>query len=251
MSPSEFQVVVDKIRPYTDYVYLHVLGEPLTHPQLGEILSIAAKANLFVNITTNGSRLKIHHQALLHNSVRQINISLHDAEENVHKDGWMKYLDEMIDFSVIASQSVYVSLRLWNTTSDKSKEFIEMATDRVFERFNILPGELHTVRKSNGVKLSDRIFFQSSPRFEWPDASAQPSYTYKTCYALKDHIAILSDGSVVPCCLDADAHLLLGNVFFQHIEEILSNTRGVKMKAGFEQKKAVEPFCSTCGFIID
>jgi radical SAM protein with 4Fe4S-binding SPASM domain len=251
MTPAEFQLVVHKIRPYTDYVYLHVLGEPLTHPQLSEILSIAALAGLFVNITTNGSRLKSHREALLANSVRQINISLHDAEENVAKDNWERYLDDVIDFAVIASPSVYVSLRLWNTTNKKSEEFIQLATNKVFERFKVSAGELNLERRSNGVKLADHIFFQSSPRFDWPDASAQPTYTYKTCYALKDHIAILSNGSVVPCCLDADANLLLGNIFDEDMATILANPRANKMKTGFEQRKAVEPFCSTCGFIVD
>lgn len=251
MTTSEFQLVVDKIRPYTDYIYLHVLGEPLTHPQFAEILQIAKEANLFVNITTNGSKLKFHQNALITNSVRQINISLHDAEENVPKSSWRNYLDQMIDFSIFASESIYVSLRLWNTTNTKSREFIEIATDTIYNRFQIRIDELFIKRKSNGVKLSDRIFFHSSPRFEWPDTESESKYTYKTCYALRDHIAVLSDGSVVPCCLDADANLKLGNLYSEDLNQILSNPRGLRMKEGFERHQIVEKFCSTCGFILN
>ena len=251
MTPEEFQHVVNQIKPYTDYVYLHVLGEPLTHPQIGEILKIASDSGLWVNITTNGSRLKMHQEALLSHSVRQINISLHDAEENVSKDRWGNYLDGVIDFSMNASTKLYVSLRLWNTTNKKSEEFIQLTTDKILEKFEVPTGKLNEIKSSKGVKLAEHIFFQSSPRFEWPDATSTPSYTYKTCHALKDHIAILSDGCVVPCCLDADANLLLGNIFEQDFVTVLSNPRFQKMKSGFEQHKAVESFCGTCGFIVN
>ena len=114
MSPEEFQIIVDKIRPFTNYIYLHVLGEPLLHPQLEEILSIAEKAELNINITTNGGLLGKQKKALLQHNVRQINISLHDAEENIKPDKWDDYLYSIFDFSTLAAAKTYISLRLWN-----------------------------------------------------------------------------------------------------------------------------------------
>ncbi|MEN9982776.1 MAG: hypothetical protein RI918_745, partial [Pseudomonadota bacterium] len=67
--------------------------------------------------------------------------------------------------------------------------------------------------KGNGLKLGEHIFLQKAPRFEWPDENGIKSQTQKNCYALRDHIAILADGQIVPCCLDADANMKLGNIF--------------------------------------
>ena len=57
MSKDEFKHVISEIKPYTDYIYLHLKGEPLIHPDLEDILKIAKENNIIVNITTNGTKL--------------------------------------------------------------------------------------------------------------------------------------------------------------------------------------------------
>ena len=52
MSVDEFRTVIERIGHYTNYIYLHVKGEPLLHPQLGEILKICQDADMTVNLTT-------------------------------------------------------------------------------------------------------------------------------------------------------------------------------------------------------
>jgi radical SAM protein with 4Fe4S-binding SPASM domain len=250
MSPDEFRLVVEKIRPFTDYIYLHVLGEPLLHPKLDEILTIAENAGLNINITTNGGLLERKKEMLLNHSVRQINISLHDAEENIDKDKWTDYLQTALNFSKEAATKSYVSLRLWNTSNAESAEFNTLCINKIAETFQLSLSELIEKTNGNGVKLSGNIYFNRAPRFEWPDENAAPSHTKKTCYALRDHIAILADGQVVPCCLDADANLFLGNIFTENLAEILEKERAVNIKKGFEQYKIVEPLCATCGFIV-
>lgn len=251
MSPDEFRLVLEKIRPYTDYIYLHVLGEPLLHPRLDELLVIAEKAGLNINITTNGGLLERKKGLLLEHSIRQINISLHDAEENIVKDKWTDYLKTALNFSIEAAQRSYVSLRLWNTSNAESTDFNALCIDKIAEKFHFSPSELVDKTNGNGIKLSGNIYFNRAPRFEWPDETAAPSHTKKTCYALRDHIAILADGQVVPCCLDADANLFLGNIFTENLSEILQKERATNIKKGFEQHKIVEPLCTTCGFIVD
>ena len=99
--------------------------------------------------------------------------------------------------------------------------------------------------------MADHIFLQLSPRFEWPDENNMGDQVQKTCYALRDHIAVLVDGTVVPCCLDADANLSLGNLFSNDLGDIITTERALKIKKGFEQHKVVESLCASCGFIID
>lgn len=248
MSVEEFRLVVEKIRPFTNYIYLHVLGEPLLHPQLDEILTIAESNGLNINITTNGSLLERKKEILLSHSIRQINISLHDAEENITKANWDEYLQTAFDFALLVAPTTYVCLRLWNTTNEESAHFNALCLEKMASLFNLPPELLNKETLGNGVKLADHIFLQRSPRFEWPDENNSGNQATKTCYALRDHIAILSDGQVVPCCLDADGNMRLGDIFTQNLVDILETKRAKDIKKGFEQRKVVESICATCGF---
>lgn len=248
MSVEEFRLIVEKIRPFTNYIYLHVLGEPLLHPQLDEILTIAENAGLNINITTNGSLLERKKEILLKYSIRQINISLHDAEENIAKASWDEYLQTAIDFALLLAPTTYVCLRLWNTSNEKSADFNALCLEKIGLLFNQSSEQLNKETPGNGLKLADHIFLQRSPRFEWPDENQTGIQTTKTCYALRDHIAVLSDGQVVPCCLDADGNMRLGDIFTEDLSDILESKRAKDIKKGFEQRKVVESICATCGF---
>jgi radical SAM protein with 4Fe4S-binding SPASM domain len=248
LSAEEFALIVQKIRPFTNYIYLHVLGEPLLHQQLDEILEIAECSGLNINITTNGSLIERKKEILLRHKIRQINISLHDAEENISAEKWNDYLNSALGFAKEMATTTYICLRLWNTSNEKSADFNTLCLEKIESAFNILPGLLDKETKGNGIKIADHIFLQRSPRFEWPDETNSGVQTLKTCYALRDHIAILSDGQVVPCCLDADANMKLGDIFTENLEDILGTKRAKDIKKGFEQRKVIEPICATCGF---
>jgi len=251
MSSEEFRLVVKKIRPFTNYIYLHVLGEPLLHPQLNDILNIAESAGLNINITTNGGLLERKKEILSSHSIRQINISLHDAEENVASEKWDDYLQIALDYACEAAPDSYVCLRLWNTTNQTSADFNRLCLAKIASKFNLSVEILNGNTPGNGFKLSEHIFLQRAPRFEWPDENQTGTQTVKNCYALRDHIAILADGQVVPCCLDADANMKLGNIFTEELSDILSSPKAENIKKGLEQRKVVEPICATCGFIVD
>ena len=78
MSVDEFEKVAAQAAPFTDYICLHVKGEPLMHPWLGDILSIAHQNGLKVNLTTNAVLLPEKQQLLLGETApRQISLSLH------------------------------------------------------------------------------------------------------------------------------------------------------------------------------
>lgn len=250
MSLDEFQIVVDKIRPFTNYIYLHVLGEPLLHPHLDEILTIAESAELNINITTNGGLLERKQEILLKHSIRQINVSLHDAEENIVPEKWMDFLDSAFNFTTKAAPDSYVCLRLWNTSNESSNDFNSFCLKQISERFNLSVYKLMENTNGNGLKLAEHIFLQRAPRFEWPDGNQQGTQVTKKCYALRDHIAILADGQIVPCCLDADANMLLGNIFTNDLDVIINSDRVVKMREGFSTMRITEEFCKSCGFTI-
>lgn len=250
MSPDEFAVVLEAIRPYTNYIYLHVLGEPLLHPRFEEMLALAQKADMQVNITTNGGLLKRKETALLKYPVRQINISLHDAEENIVENEWDNYLENVLNFALKVAATTYINLRLWNGGVESSKVFSDFCIRKIGDFFEIQPEDFSKNDKDTGLKLSDHIFLQTAPRFDWPDGVTQRNEQVKTCYALRDQIAILADGTIVPCCLDADGAMNLGNIFTDNLGEKLNGERAQKIRNGFINNRITEEHCKTCGFFI-
>ena len=57
MTPEEFRQLAARLRPYGTYLMLHVMGEPLLHPQLAELLDIAGVLGFQVCLVTNGTLL--------------------------------------------------------------------------------------------------------------------------------------------------------------------------------------------------
>lgn len=244
ISPEEFSAILFSIKPYTDYIYLHVLGEPLLHPQLDLLLSMAESEGFHVNITTNGSLLSKQKEMLAHHHVRQYNVSLHDAEENVQPSEWSHYWSDVIDFANSFSANSYFSLRLWNQGSESSMTYNKKCIDYLEKCFDV-----KLIDDFRNVKLADHIFLQRSGRFSWP-GEKELGIENRVCYAMRDHIAILVDGTVVPCCLDADASMALGNVHTQSLEEILNGKRAQNIRNGFLSNRVVEPICRDCGFVL-
>ena len=59
MTPETFALLAGKLRRHTDYLYLHVMGEPLLHPQLAEILRICGDLGFRVCGTGAARRRRI------------------------------------------------------------------------------------------------------------------------------------------------------------------------------------------------
>jgi radical SAM protein with 4Fe4S-binding SPASM domain len=251
LTVDEFRFICEKIRPFTAYIYLHVMGEPLLHPQLEEILCIANQYDFQVNITTNGSLVGKQQAVLQKYPPRQINVSLHDLEENVEAARLPALLQELICFADSMADTTYLNFRLWNRLEGEPiGAFSQRCLDLLQDYLSIDDAVFTSENFLKGIHLRKHIYLQSAPRFSWPDTGAEPLAVGvpKTCYALKDHIAILSDGSIVPCCLDADAHLRLGNIFTDDLGEVLHTKKALLIKEGFANKVAIENFCRVCGF---
>ena len=223
MTLEEFERVILKIKDYTNYIYLHVKGEPLMHKELDGILKIASKYNLNVNITTNARLLKEKLDIINNNKVRQLNISLHSFNSLDEIKELLNVLDNI--------NNSYISLRLWNN-KDNSKIY------------DIL--EKHY--PNNSLLVNEKIYLDKDILFEWPDIKRKVITTCGTCKGAKRQIAILVDGTVVPCCLDNDGIINLGNIFDSTLEEILSTKRYKDMKEGFNNNKLTEELCQKCGY---
>ena len=242
MTLGEFARVAGNLKGVTEYLYLHVLGEPLTHPMLPIFIEYAAKLGFKVAITTNGTLLDKVGDALIKTGVYKVNVSLHSFEQD-SEEKQTAYIQKCLDFADSASSAgVLTVLRLWNGHSDG-----ELLNDHTLNLIKQHFGEDWTVG-TRGARIRDKLHLEYGERFEWPDMNARDLGEQVFCHGLGDHFAILVDGSVVPCCLDAEGDMTLGNIFEQDIRAILSSPRAENIKNGFAVKRASEELCRKCGY---
>lgn len=124
MDLKTFSTLLDQVKPHTDYIYFHVKGEPLLHPQLDELLDISCDKGLKVNITTNGTLIsKVKDKILNKQALRQISFSLHSFDGNYDENQFFEerraYFQAIFDFIEAAKETpLLISLRLWNLEQD-------------------------------------------------------------------------------------------------------------------------------------
>ena len=241
MSEAEFSLILDKLQDKTDYLYYHLMGEPLTHPSLPVFLKMAKARGFKSIITTNGTLLKQRGSELLSAGLHKVNLSLHSFERE-NEEAHAEYVRSLADFAKdAAGQGVITVFRLWNKGFDDGKNQVAI---------NLLKESLEGEWKENtrGLKIRDHIYLEFGERFEWPDSEAEIKGDRFFCYGLKDQFGILSDGTVVPCCLDSDGAIALGNVFKEDLDAILSSKRASAMVEAFKCGKASEELCRRCGY---
>lgn len=251
---DKFNEILDQIKPHTKYIYLHVKGEPLLHPRVDQLLDAAHAKEFKVNITTNGTLLKKNRHKLLGKpALRQMNFSLHSFDGHEGSTDREGYLAEILSFAKeAAAQGVLISFRLWNldpvhaTIEQKRKN---QETLEILEKeFNLDYKIEEKVVPGSGVKIADRIYINQDHEFQWPSLLAPEDDGKGFCHALRSQAAILVDGTVVPCCLDGEGVIDLGNINDKPFSEIIEGERANNLYDGFSRREAVEEMCRKCGY---
>ena len=241
MSRAEFSRVLDQLEGQTKYVYYHLMGEPLTHPELPDFLRTAKERGFKSIITTNGTLLSKRGAEIIEAGVHKVSVSLHSFEGQ-DETAFEVYLRGVTDFADEASKAgIIVVFRLWNRGHDGGRN--DGIYDYLRGRF-----EGEWAENTRGVRIRDKLHLEWGDRFEWPDEAAPVQGDEVFCYGLRDHFGILSDGTVVPCCLDSDGVICLGNIFTEEITSILASPRAKALVAGFECRRATEELCRRCGY---
>lgn len=246
MSPDEFDRITDEVLPFTDFIYLHLMGEPLLHPRLNEILLLAKNKGLKVIVTTNGTLLdKCGDMLIGSGALFKVNISLQSFEGNNSADSvsLQKYLDCVFDFAEkSSSRNIITVMRLWNEGELGRNALNDRILLRMKERF---PGPCDNDYR--GFRLRPMLFAEYGEAFEWT-MSGETENENITCFALKDQFGILCDGTVVPCCIDCDGNLALGNVFEKPLNEILSSHETADFREKLDRHIPPSDVCLHCGF---
>ena len=246
MELEEFEKIIKKIYKYTKLVCLHVKGEPLLHRQLEQILEILEKYNLKVNITTNGTLIKNNIEILIKSkALRQINFSIHSIKENkfINK----QYLQDIFECSEKLDNTI-ISYRLWNLKNIRENDINSSIIEEIEKYYNI-PNLKQQLIENEFLEIKKNMFINQDIEFIWPNSNQNIIIEKGRCLALKDQIAILVDGTVVPCCLDNNGDIPLGNIFQETLEQILEKTKTVTIKKNFENGVITCELCKRCGFL--
>ena len=242
LSLEEFKILSARLRPHTDYLYFHLMGEPLLHPELGAFLAHAGALGFKVILTTNGTLLPEREELLLSTpALHKVNISLQSFEAN-DRGELAPYLSACAGFAQRANDAgILCVLRLWNQNGlDSLNGEIEALLARSF------PKPWPESRRSR--KLAERVYLEPGERFDWPDLTGSDRGEPCFCYGLRDQVGVLVDGTVVPCCLDHEGDIPLGNLFEQELNDIMSTEKARNIYTGFSQRQAMEALCRRCGY---
>jgi len=248
-----FKSIVLQLRPYTKEIACHVVGDPLTLSNLSEYLDIIQAHGMKAILTTSGYFLKKHsYETLFHPAVKQINISLNSYNKNDTALTFEQYMDPVLNLcqaKLEREEELFINLRVWNLDEMMSeRSFNETLFEKLSSAFDTVL-DLETVYrdKPKSIRLDNKILMHFDNYFEWPSLNNKV-YGNGTCQGLQSHFAILASGKVVPCCLDCDGIIELGDLKINNLDDILSNNRTQNMLKGFREGKAVEELCRKCSY---
>lgn len=242
LTPEDFDLLTSRLQGRVRFLYFHLMGEPMLHRHLPRFIAMARERGFIPVLTTNGTLLSRAGVSLLEARPHKVQISLHSHEGNGFTDA-AAYIAQVMDFSLRAArQGIIVVLRLWNGGGYDSENghLHELMAEYVPRPWT---------ERYDGWKLADNLYLEYDGMFEWPDTHREAYAEDEVfCYALRNQIGVLVDGSVVPCCLDHDGDITLGNLFTQSLDEILYSPRARAIYDGFTHHRAVEPLCRKCGY---
>jgi len=253
MSLEFFEKVLLELQPYTKSLAFHVMGDPLTLSNLFEYLELAKKHGFVVELTTSGYYLKsTAMEVLFHPAVRQLNISLNSYNKNPLSLSFLEYMDGVLNACKSKLENYpkpFINLRVWNLDDILSEAVFNDLLFSTMENFFDTKIDLDAIYKDKvkSLRLASKVLLNFDNYFQWPSLKSTHD-SDATCYALKSHIGILADGTVVPCCLDGEGVINLGNMHETSLPDILGSSRAQNMIEGFKHAKAVEELCRKCSY---
>ena len=144
-------------------------------------------------------------------------------------------------------QDKIIIYRLWAQKSSlldkKSTEIVE----KLKEYYHLSEETVENIKNNKNTKIDINKYVDKDFLFTWPNTTLKET-THNFCEGLKSQIAILVDGTVIPCCLDDEGKISLGNIFAEDLATILNKDKTKKIIKGFQGNKCVEKLCQSCQY---
>lgn len=243
MSILEFKEVLQKIKDYTKTIYLHLKGEPLLHQEFDKILSLCEQYQFNVKITTNGTLLEKQKDILKKHKIKQINVSLH-SENNLEN-----YFEKVFQVCDELSSHINIVYRIWVLNNLELDEKSTKIVKKIINHYHLSTEIVQKIKSLKNIKLKDNIYLDKDNEFIWPNEGIDNQEDNRGyCLGTKSHIGILSNGTIVPCCLDSEGSINLGNIFESELEEIIQSEKFKTIKRGFENNKIICDLCKKCNY---
>ncbi|MEA3553577.1 MAG: radical SAM/SPASM domain-containing protein, partial [Campylobacterota bacterium] len=244
-----FEKILLQLQPFTKDIAFHVFGDPLALSNLENYLDISYKYKFKVHITTTGYYLnKFKPELFLHKAIKQINFSLNSYNKNEMKISLEEYLEPMFklcDLKLKNKIHNFINFRLWNLDENNSENSFNSKVFTILsKKFNI---NLSKINFDKPIRLENQILIDFDKYFKWPSLN-DTEHSNGYCHGLSSQIAILSSGTVVPCCLDSFGCINLGNLNDKSLKDILNSKRSTDIVNGFKNNLAVEELCKKCTF---
>jgi len=242
-----------QVKDFAERVCLHVMGEPLGHPLFREFVESAGELGVPLEITTNGTLLNESiKQALLHPTIVQVNFSLQSFFDNFPKADADTYVNKIFEFCQTAFEKrpdLYVNLRLWNLKDQRDVSGRNAwLFEKLQERFSVALNPSVDPGFKKSKKVTGRLYLHFDSRFEWPSLEQPLLSESGRCHGGQNQIAVLSEGNVVPCCLDKEAVMDLGNLDQVPFMDILQSPRLKNLVEGFQKGERREELCRRCDY---
>lgn len=249
-----FKTVLTELKPYTDEIALHVMGDPMVLSNLRDYLDSAHALGLKVMITTSGFYLdEVRRRTLFHPSIRQVNISLNSFNKNSVSRSFEAYMEPILALcneKLSKNKEFFINLRVWNLDEALSERAFNRQLFTLLERhFGIEPIQDQMSGERQSIRLASKVLLHFDRYFEWPSLKNSPvgdGY----CQALEKQIAVLADGRVVPCCLDGEGIITLGNLHETNLDKILQSERATLIRDGFDRAICTEELCQKCSYKV-
>lgn len=243
-----FEKILKELKGKTKEVALHIMGDPLLNKDLKHYLDSARLFSHKVSLTTSGFYLSLHEQKLLnHDAISQLNISLNSFNENDKKMTLQNYMEQI--FSLIAyklqhNENQFINLRLWNLNKENSSQkFNEKIFEMLEQKYGITIDR--NLIKKESFRVAKRVRVHFDELFSWPNLVNNPLPNSR-CYGLNRQLGILSNGIVVPCCLDHEGKIALGDANIQSLRDIITNAKHIAK--GLKDGLPTEELCKKCSY---
>lgn len=235
-----FQSIVTQIAAFPEnresLFYLHICGEPLLHKDLVRFVRFAAESGLRPILTTNATLLtRDKALQLIQAGLSRIEFSFEGLDAatyesiriGAHFEGVSKNIRTFLELNRDAGSPIHTELVIVDLP-DLDPQRVKDFADRMRSDFD-------TVNISGYFDWLGRV-----------DTAGFEREEYVGCSSVDSDLNVLWDGRVVPCCLDVDGAMVIGDFTKQSYLEVLSSLRRHALRERLEAGRLDNLPCNHC-----